>query len=125
MTARLDSARKQRNDNCTNQPMTKKIAHSLDSETIPKEFLVPISTSSGYCLIGIKSGRIHDKGVVVYTGKDLSTGEVARKARESGILLDERLVDDYLKQVAGFRISNRIIVTASREFQIVLAHQDE
>lgn len=82
-----------------------------------------MSTSRGHHLIGIQSGRIHDKGMVVYTGKELSAKEVARKARESGISLDEALVDDHLKQIAGFRISNRVAVAASREFQIVPAHQ--
>jgi len=103
--------------------MTKKIAYSLDEEKSPKEFLVPISTRNGYHLIGIESGHIYDMGMVVYTGKELSAGLVASKARLSGISLDEALVDDYLKQVSGFRISSRIVIEASPGFQIVLAHQ--
>ncbi|MCB1836329.1 MAG: hypothetical protein KDH99_01800 [Alcanivoracaceae bacterium] len=105
--------------------MTKKIAYSLGHDASRGEFLAPVRTGNSHRLIGIETGRVYDQGMVVYTGKALSATMITSKAREFGISLDEALVNDYLKVIAALRISNKVAVKASPDFQLVPARQDD
>ena len=98
--------------------MTKKILHSPDESGSSSEFLVPIKKSAGFVLVGIASGKEYEQGMVVFTGKELTSSMLAAKAEMGRVPVNLALFNAYLEQVRGFKISKLVGVKAGKSFEL-------
>ncbi len=96
--------------------MTKKILHTPDSKGTKKEFLIPVETESGFIFVGLKTGTQYKQGMVVYTGKELTTDMLEEKAKNVGVIIKPGLFESYLSQMPDFKISKKVGVKACSEF---------
>jgi len=101
--------------------MTKKILSS--SGRGKSEFLLPVNTGRGISLVGMKTGKTHDAGMVVYTGVELSAEKLMVKASASGLPEDRRLFESYLAQILSFKISRKVRVVPQKRDLVLESFQ--
>jgi hypothetical protein len=94
--------------------MTKKFVNALSkdgSAARRSRFLVPARDGSAQ-FEEIETGKRHDVGYLVYTGKELSTDDVAQKMtfEESESDALRRLIDSYLSEIAKFKVGNVVAI---------------
>ena len=98
--------------------MTKKILHSPDIERAQSEFLNPIITDMGFALIGLKTGKEYTRGMVVYTGTELTPSMLSEKAKNVGLESKDELFEAYLSQIPNFKISKMVGIRQGAEFNL-------
>ena len=98
--------------------MTKKILHSPEESRTSSEFLIPIEKGSRFALVGITSGNEYEKGMVVFTGKELTPSMLAEKAEKGQLPVNLALLKAYLEQIPGFKISKLVGIKAGPTFEL-------
>ncbi|WP_420320366.1 hypothetical protein [Flagellimonas sp.] len=93
--------------------MTKKFVISV-SDIGKDEFVIPDIFDNESYLLGIKTGKIYQEGIICYTGVDLSASIVLDKIMENRSLdfFQKRkalkIIDKYLVQIKKFKISTKV-----------------
>lgn len=104
--------------------VTKKILHSTKDEK-RQEFLIPASKSDGFNLVGCKSGKEYLSGIVVFTGKVLTSEMLAEKAKYLRIPIESSLYQRYLEQVPKFKISKLVEISPdNKELELKYVEKD-
>ncbi len=92
---------------------------------VSRDFIYPETAGSDVFFTGIKKTKKWNKGMVVYTGKDITANDLFAKIVDSGKKIDsvQRFVDDlreYLLQVSEFSIGNILEIQrdGSRGFRL-------
>ncbi|MBL9091238.1 MAG: hypothetical protein JNL96_08435 [Planctomycetaceae bacterium] len=104
--------------------MTKKFVNALSKDGTAagrSRFLLPaIDGSAQFEEIG--TGKRYDMGYVVYTGKELSPDDVAKKCTIEDSHLDalRRLIDSYLSEIAKFKVGNVVAIDHNADGQVRL-----
>jgi hypothetical protein len=98
--------------------MTKKILHSPQDASALQEHLIPVARKAGFYLVGIKSGNEYEYGMVVYTGKELTTEILSSKAQALGVEENIELFESYLAQMPNYKISQNVRIQEGAEFRL-------
>jgi len=104
--------------------MTKKFVNALSKDGSAagrSRFLIPaLDGSAQFEEIG--TGKRHDMGYLVYTGKELSPDDVAKKCTVEDSPSDalRRLIDSYLSAVAKFKVGNVVAIDYIADGQVRL-----
>lgn len=69
-------------------------------------------------LVGVTSGKEYEKGMVVFTGKELTPSMLAEKAEKGLLPVNLALFNAYLEQLPGFKISKLVGVKAGNTFAL-------
>ena len=104
--------------------MTKKFINALakdGSAAARSRFLVPARDGSAR-FEEIDTGKFHELGYLVYTGKQISTDDVAKKwavlNQDSNSLCS--LIDSYLSEISRFRVGNVVAIEHNSNDRVML-----
>ncbi len=103
--------------------MTKKFINGLSKDGSAagrSRFLVPARDGSNQ-FEEIETGKRHDIGYLVYTGKELSADNVAKQWTVEVLQSDAlRLIDSYLSEIAKFKVGNVVAIERVGDGQVRL-----
>ena len=100
---------------------TKKLLVAFDPkrpQVESSDFLVPAWEEETPCLLGLKSGKLHDYGLVVFLGRDVTVNDLFAKLVDTGREVEnvDRIVAElgaYLGMVKERRIGEVLSVEAT------------
>jgi hypothetical protein len=104
--------------------MTKKFVNALskdDSAGSRSRFLVPARDGSTQ-FEELDTGKRHDVGYLVYTGKELSTEDVAKKWNVEDAQSEHRrrMIHAFLSEISRFKVGNVVAIEKNAEDNITL-----
>ena len=104
--------------------MTKKFINALakdSSAAARSRFLVPARDGSTR-FEEIDTGKFHDTGYLVYTGKAISTDDVVKKWAATNADADcfRSLIANYLAEIASFKVGNVVAIELNSSEQVTL-----
>jgi hypothetical protein len=93
---------------------TKKLLVAYDaSKAAPRsgDFLAPINDSTGLFLLGLRSKKPSEQGVMVYTGRGVTVNDVFAKLVDSGRKIENvsqtlKCLEAYIQMLQEYRIGN-------------------
>ncbi len=104
--------------------MTKKFINALakdGSAAARSRFLVPARDGSAR-FEEIDSGKFHDLGYLVFTGKEISVDDVVKKwagaNHDSNSLCS--LIDSYLGEISRFKVGNVVAIEHNSDDRVML-----
>jgi len=104
--------------------MTKKFINALakDGSAVARsQFLVPARDGSAR-FEEIDSGKFHDLGYLVFTGKEISADDVVKKwagaNHDSNSLCS--LIDSYLGEISRFKVGNVVAIEHNSDDRVML-----
>jgi hypothetical protein len=104
--------------------MTKKFVNALakdGSAAARSRLLVPARDGSAR-FEEIDTGKLHDVGYLVYTGKEISTDDVVKKWAVANAASNSfrSLIDSYLSEIAGFKVGNVVAIESNSNDRVML-----
>ncbi len=101
-----------RNNPLLSEKMTKKMIHTVDGDG-KMEFLIPSSKDIGFELIGTVSGNSYRRAMIVFTGMEMSSSFLVKKAEAIGLNVEQGLYELLLEQLPDLKISKNVVLEAS------------
>jgi hypothetical protein len=104
--------------------MTKKFINALakdGSAASRSRFLVPARDGSTR-FEELETGKLHDLGYLIYTGKEIATDDVVKKWAVSNASSNSlrSLIDSYLAEIASFKVGNIVAVELNSSDRVKL-----
>jgi hypothetical protein len=104
--------------------MTKKFINALakdGSAAARSRFLVPARDGSTQ-FEEIDTGKFHDAGYLVYTGKEITTDVVVKSWAAANADVDSfrSLIDNYLAEIARFKVGNVVAIELNSSGRVTL-----
>ena len=104
--------------------MTKKFINALakdGSAAARSRFLVPARDGSTR-FEEIDTGKFHDTGYLVYTGKEISTDDVVKKWAAANADADcfRSLIANYLAEIASFKVGHVVAIELNSSERVTL-----
>ena len=104
--------------------MTKKFVARLTADGYASSrscFLIP-SMDGSPCFEEILTGKRHDVGYLVYTGRDINRDDVITKLgeRPSNVERLTGMIDSYLTEITKFKVGNVVAIEASDDANVQL-----
>ena len=111
--------------------MTKKCLVAFDPDkpqAKSSDFLCPVVNDGNLSLFGLKTKKVHEMGMVVYTGKDLSPNDVFARLVDTGRKITSvdnvlKTISDYLEALRIQRIGD-VVTIGRKDGRIVLLKTD-
>lgn len=95
---------------------TRKLPHSMTKDgraTQGGEHLIPcLEMPRRNVFVGVKTGRVHDKGHLVFLGKDVGTADIFTKIgmTETVTETDRKAMESFLQALQSLKIGNVVSV---------------
>lgn len=107
----------------TSNVKTKKMLVSYDPsapECASSDFLAPINDNTGLFLLGLKSKKPAEQGLVVYLGKEVTVNDLAAKLVDSGRRIESvsqtlKCLEAYIQMLQEYKIGNILGIEPCRE----------
>ena len=95
---------------------TRKLPHSMTKDGRASqggEHLIPcLEMPRRNIFVGVKTGKAHDKGYLVFLGKDVGTDDIFNKigTAETGTDTDRKAMESFLQALQSLKIGNVVSV---------------
>jgi hypothetical protein len=110
---------------------TRKLPHSMTKDgkaTLHGEHLVPCleSPRQNY-FVGVKTGKKHDKGLLVYLGVEISTDDILKKIgmTDKATETDRKAMESFLQELQRLKIGNVVSLAFTAPASCVLKKEAE